>query len=1326
MPAVPPFQLITLGRLALLDHEGRDLLPRDVAKPLALLAYLAAAPGRRCSRERLVDLFWGDSALEQGRASLRQVVYRLREVLGDAALANDGTDLRLTQELHTDRDSFLCALEQGQLEPALALYQGAYVTQFVSRGTSQFEQWRDQEQDRLHDLFTNTVDVAGERALAAGHAAEASALARRVLDDYPLDERGWRLRLQAEQLAGSSIHLAASIAELRRRFAAEGWQPQPRTLQLVASLEQIRRSSHDASGGVLLEADLVGRGAVMAAMYEQWKGVARHGGAHIHLVGGAGLGKSRVLDDFAVRLKSERGRVAVVGAYPRQHFVPGAMLAAAISSLAELSGTGGITPESARILIDLQPTVSARFPAAAAPTSSPARASDPIAGEAIHDLLDNASHNGPVCLIFDDAHWWDDLSRRVIEAAIERLGERPILVVTASRPGASEISTGLGHERIELLRWTDAEVGTLLQSIGRIDESEVTITVASALCVAAEGVPLLVLEAIRLGLDRALISLRDQRWHFEHLNDFLTLLRPGQLLRERASTLTPRQRHLLLMVWLLESEVTESEHATIDPDASHAMLPELERLGFLSSSACGWKIAHDAIGEAIENTADHAALRAAHRDAGRLVLQRGDQPALLLQVAKHAIESGDHALQHEVALRWLRYRRAGRATDSAPRLLTEVFPPEVPSSAIRALTRNLPGDLRRRPWSARRLAPIWAVAGAAVALAAFTVFERTPIPDATLGVYGVAASGRPVDHRLALRHDGWGTPAGFTISSRSDKELAPWGSTPAESLSNGPIGDPSGERWIFARTRSDSNGPTELVLQSGATERVIASAPGDDALSAWSPDGRFVVFQSNRWTTGPSANFDLSIVDLTSNHVRRLTADAADEVTPSWSPDGSRIAYVKRSALAAGDSVCWIGVDGRRGVCRSVSDRAIGAVLGWLDAATVVVAAGSGTRCQLPALNLDSGIIDHPLPQGQCNATLSPDGSWLAWPLTNGTNPGPSRVAISSITGVAKTTEIALPTNSTGEMATYWQGPWRTHWLAQVRVRHQGDTVNVGSNYQLELRGEDQAGAAVAIPPAVVSWRSEDTTVAQVDSNGMVHPLRTGAVTIHGSAGGWRAGEVHLIIVELAPTVVYTEEWSGDWAARWHLYGDPTPVTVPSAPGRPAAFLVNGDGVYSSSGASSRRFDPRPGVALDVRLTTPITQSKWQVIRVGLSAVTGASRGGLTGKGSCTFAYPSGEGWEARTQAISPAGVVVVGNTLRSGDWYDVRVQIFPDGTCGMAINGIPVGRSETAVAPRDSVAVSIEGQTVGSQLLVGPLKVWSGVPGDIDWSKLPPNPKPR
>jgi DNA-binding SARP family transcriptional activator len=83
---------------------GRRLGP---GKPLALLVYLAAAPGRRSSREHLVDLLWSDRPADEARHVLRQVTWQLRRRLGDRILATVGEELVLTDDVQSDRADFL-------------------------------------------------------------------------------------------------------------------------------------------------------------------------------------------------------------------------------------------------------------------------------------------------------------------------------------------------------------------------------------------------------------------------------------------------------------------------------------------------------------------------------------------------------------------------------------------------------------------------------------------------------------------------------------------------------------------------------------------------------------------------------------------------------------------------------------------------------------------------------------------------------------------------------------------------------------------------------------------------------------------------------------------------------------------------------------------------------------------------------------------------------------------------------------------------------------------------------------------------------------------
>ena len=81
------FRLVTLGRLALLDEDGRDE-PSLVTRPrkLALLAWIALRAGRRATRDRLIGVFWGGRDADRARNSLSDALSHLRRSLGRDAL----------------------------------------------------------------------------------------------------------------------------------------------------------------------------------------------------------------------------------------------------------------------------------------------------------------------------------------------------------------------------------------------------------------------------------------------------------------------------------------------------------------------------------------------------------------------------------------------------------------------------------------------------------------------------------------------------------------------------------------------------------------------------------------------------------------------------------------------------------------------------------------------------------------------------------------------------------------------------------------------------------------------------------------------------------------------------------------------------------------------------------------------------------------------------------------------------------------------------------------------------------------------------------------
>ena len=62
-----------------------------------------------------------------------------------------------------------------------------------------------------------------------------------------------------------------------------------------------------------------------------------------------------------------------------------------------------------------------------------------------------------------------------------------------------------------------------------------------------------------------------------------------------------------------------------------------------------------------------------------------------------------------------------------------------------------------------------------------------------------------------------------------------------------------------------------------------------DGVPVWSPDGRYVAFDSER-----DGNRDIYVIDTDTDEEHRLTNNSESDLAPTWSPDGTQIAFVSR------------------------------------------------------------------------------------------------------------------------------------------------------------------------------------------------------------------------------------------------------------------------------------------------------------------------------------------------------------------------------------------------------------------------------------------------
>ena len=83
--------------------------------------------------------------------------------------------------------------------------------------------------------------------------------------------------------------------------------------------------------------------------------------------------------------------------------------------------------------------------------------------------------------------------------------------------------------------------------------------------------------------------------------------------------------------------------------------------------------------------------------------------------------------------------------------------------------------------------------------------------------------------------------------------------------------------------------------------------------------------------------------------------------------------------------------------------------------------------------------------------------------------------------------------------------------------------------------------------------------------------------------------------------------------------------------------------------------------------------------------------------------------------APDEAPVVPAPADAYTGRPFRVVMQIFPDGRCGLAIDGkaLWVGHANFF---RPAVHVSLAGNSVDTRILVGPLRISTGIAPNIDW----------
>jgi WD40 repeat protein/DNA-binding SARP family transcriptional activator len=479
-------------------------------KALALLAYLAVEKGSH-RREEVADLLWPTADADDARSSLRMTIRRVRTALGDAADAvllstRDAVGLAHSAPLDLDITVLRGAHQQirppsdirhhtrrlpdglrQNVEHAVALYRGPFLGDLTVLDAPEFDTWLAGQRAHWLGMVSELLAWLTNVQMGGDDIGDALLTLQRWVSLDPGEDLAWRRLIEIYLAQGNRVGARQALSAYRRTLTDLGVDPSAQLEVLRSQIDAGVQAGHTVGGTVesrgpdetdLLQMPFVGRARELLQLRRAFERARAGEPQVVVLEGEAGIGKTRLADEFLAWAASQGADVVWSRSYETTVDLPYASLTEGLRNRLERENAPEDLLDDPWLaeLSQLLPELRVRYPDLPPPTSDPALGRHQLF-EAVTRLWKAFAGRRPLLMFRDDWHWSDTDSRDLLRYALRRFSEDQDSVLMIVAVSAEQ----LGTDRA-LAQWMgglERDAPTSRLGVERLTEPDIVLWIAA-------------------------------------------------------------------------------------------------------------------------------------------------------------------------------------------------------------------------------------------------------------------------------------------------------------------------------------------------------------------------------------------------------------------------------------------------------------------------------------------------------------------------------------------------------------------------------------------------------------------------------------------------------------------------------------------------------------------------------------------------------------------------------------------------------------------------------------------------------------------------------